>query len=193
MSKTPANGDGQATTAPAAPDADLSEGLPSETHLSTIRDLLFGREMTEVDRRFARLEARLAEEHAALREALTARIDALESYVRDELASLNEGLGQERRTRSEAIDRVRQDSRTAEEALSRRVTEMQQSSESGGETVRRRIHEETTRAQEALRSTADDLMRRLDDRTALLDDRKADRKALAALFADAAARLEDGI
>ena len=192
-----ADGDGQATPAPEAPEpalaseSTLAPESASESHLATIRDLLFGREMNAVERRFARLEVRMAEEHSALEDALLARLDALDAYVRDELASLNDGLGAERKARAEAVDAARQEARAAGEATDRRLDELQASTDTAGESIRRRIHEETQRAQTALRESAGALTRRLEDTAAQLDARKADRRALAALFADAAARLSD--
>ena len=76
-------------------DAPVQDASAAAGGLDKIRDLLFGRELSDVDKRFARLEARLAEDAAALREEVTGRLEALEAYVKDELSSLNAGLGQE--------------------------------------------------------------------------------------------------
>ena len=160
--------------------------------LDKIRDLLFGREMEGMDRRFSRLEARLAEDHLALREELTGRLDALEAYVRDELESLNTGLGQERRDREGAIEQAALEARNGREALTRRISDAKDASDQSAQVVRQRILDEATRAQNAIRATGEEIHRALDKRAAALDEQKADRKALAAIFTHAASRLEEG-
>ena len=172
-------------------DAPIQE--PMEGGLDKIRDLLFGREMSDVEKRFARLEARLEADAMALREEVASRMDALEAYVKDELSSLNNGLGQERRERAEAIERAGAEARSARDAITRKITDIKDASDQNAQVVRQRIHDEATRAQNALRATGEEIQKTLDKRAALLDDRKADRKALAAISSQAAARLEEGV
>ncbi|MEL6614672.1 MAG: hypothetical protein AAFQ43_02985 [Bacteroidota bacterium] len=172
-------------------DAPVAD--PTDGGLDKIRDLLFGREMSDVEKRFARLEARLADDAAALREEVSSRMDALEAYVKDELASLNNGLGQERRDRAEAVERSAAEARSARDAIARKITDIKDANDQNAQVVRQRILDEATRAQNALRSTGEEIQKALDKRAALLDSRKADRKALAAIFSQAAARLEEGV
>ncbi|MEM6327049.1 MAG: hypothetical protein AAF791_08025 [Bacteroidota bacterium] len=173
-------------------DAPLHED-PAAGGLDKIRELLFGREMETVERRFARLEARLAGDAAALREEVLTRLEALDAYVKDELGSLNAGLGQERRDREEAIERAAMEARTGRDALARRIADAKDANDQTAQVVRQRILDEATRAQNAIRTTGEEIQRALDKRTAQLDERKADRKALAALFSQAAARLDEGL
>lgn len=161
--------------------------------LDKIRDLLFGRELDSVEKRFARMEARLAEDATALREEVLSRLDALEAYVKDELASLNAGLGQERRDREDAIERAAIEARSGRDALARRIADAKDASDQTAQVVRQRILDEATRAQNAIRTTGEEIQRALDKRAALLEERKADRKALATIFSQAASRLEEGL
>ncbi|MEM1057396.1 MAG: hypothetical protein AAGI52_17905 [Bacteroidota bacterium] len=172
-------------------DAPISDSPSDE--MTRFRNLLFGREMEGVDKRFARLEARLAEDAAVLREEVINRLEALEAYVKDELASLNAGLGQERREREEALDRAALEARSGREALARRIADAKDANDQTAQVVRQRILDEATRAQNAIRTTGEEIQKTLDKRAAILDERKADRKALATIFSQAAARLEEGL
>ncbi len=58
--------------------------------IDKVRDLLFGGQLRELDRRFARLEERLVKETNQLRQDMQARIDALEAYARKESDSLSD-------------------------------------------------------------------------------------------------------
>ena len=68
-----------------------------------IRDILFGSQMRDYDKRFARLEERLLKESAELREETRRRFDSLESYIRVEFGSLSDRIGVLRDGRFEQI------------------------------------------------------------------------------------------
>ena len=67
--KTPANG-------------DIREGA----NVDKIRDILFGSQMRDYDKRFVRLEERLAKAADALRDDLKKRFDSLEAFVQQEVS-----------------------------------------------------------------------------------------------------------
>ncbi|MBW4571424.1 MAG: hypothetical protein KME31_26440 [Tolypothrix carrinoi HA7290-LM1] len=50
--------------------------------LDKVRDILFGNQMREVERKFARLEERLIKECTNLRDENRKRLDSLESYFK---------------------------------------------------------------------------------------------------------------
>jgi hypothetical protein len=69
-----------------AANGEVREG----SNVDKIRDILFDTNMREYEKRFARLEERLAKSSGALREDLKKRFDSLESYVREEMESLSQ-------------------------------------------------------------------------------------------------------
>jgi hypothetical protein len=58
-------------------NGEIREGA----NVDKIRDILFGSQMRDYDKRFGRLEERLAKAADALREDLKKRFDSLESFV----------------------------------------------------------------------------------------------------------------
>ena len=61
-----------------------------------MRDILFGNQMREVDRRFARLEERIIKETRDLKDDIKRRLDALEAHTLKETETLAGDLRQER-------------------------------------------------------------------------------------------------
>src|SRR6185295_6529950 len=61
-------------------------------NVDKIRDILFGTQMRDYEKRFVRLEERLLKESADLREDVKRRFDSLEIYVKKELESLTDRL-----------------------------------------------------------------------------------------------------
>lgn len=160
-------------------------------NIDQIRDIIFGAQMRDYDRRFQQLEERLLKDSADLRDDLRNRYNSLEEFIRHELESLSERIAGEQRGRTTQIQELagslEQVNRTAE----RRFTE---------------TGEETARTQRELRgevarhaaSFAEELQRRVYELNAALkreaDElhaRKADRATLGALFADMAQRLAE--
>src|SRR5262245_18909648 len=62
---------------------DLSGG-----NLDKVRDILFGNQIRDSDRRFQRLEDRLVQETSELKDEVRKRLSMLEQFVKQELESL---------------------------------------------------------------------------------------------------------
>lgn len=161
-------------------------------HLDQIRTILFGQAQAKAEGRMDRMEARLSQEMTTLRDEVRRRLDALEAYARSEAEGLARRLDAERRERTEAVGALAGDVQTRSEAFSRRLDAMHEAADAGDRALRQQVLDEAARAQEALRTRADELVGEIEAAAARLETEKADRYALAALFADAAARLSDG-
>lgn len=72
----------------AAGQTDDALRLPGDgtnpASLDKVRDILFGNQMRDVERRFARLEERLVKDTADLKDDVKKRLDTLEAYMRRE-------------------------------------------------------------------------------------------------------------
>src|SRR5215468_3205657 len=86
-------------------------------NVDKIRDILFGANMREYEKRFGRLEERLTKSSEALRDDLKKRFDSLESYVKDELEAIATRLKAEKVERSENLKELTRESRDAAKAL----------------------------------------------------------------------------
>jgi hypothetical protein len=161
-------------------------------NVDKIRDILFGRQMVDYDGRFAKLEEKLSREAAVLRDEVRARIDMLDSYVRQEVETLARKIDTEKRERTDAVGDLTRELRSDRETLARRVDDIGSGTEEDVRNVRQQLIDEASRIRESLQSKADDLVRSLDTHVGKLQDQKADRRALADMLADIAARLHDG-
>ena len=72
-------------------------------NVDKIRDLIFGSQMRDYEKRFTRLEERLAKAADALRDDMKKRFDALESFVGQEMESLGQRLKTEKSERAESL------------------------------------------------------------------------------------------
>ena len=186
-----AQGDGEAATS--APTMIARPAEPEEGgNVDKIRDILFGRQMVDYDGRFARLEEKLTREAAALRDEVRARIDTLDGYVRQETETLARKIETEKRERIDAVGDITREVRSDREQFARRVDDIGAGTEEDVRNVRQQLLDEASRIRESLQAKAEDLVRSLDQHVDTLQDQKADRRALAEMLADVAARLQDG-
>ena len=65
-----------------AGQADSGKNPETGASIDKVRDILFGGQMRDVERRFARLEERLVKETTDLRDDVRKRLDTLERYMR---------------------------------------------------------------------------------------------------------------
>src|SRR5687767_7182320 len=146
--------------------------------IDKVRDILFGTQLREFDRRFARLEERMLKETSDLKEDLRSRLDALEMYARKEHESLTDQI------KSEHEDRVE-----ATKALERRTTTLDEQLSKAQRELRQQILEQHQRLSDDIRKRVEDLLAALARESRELRNDKADRTTLAALFNEMAMRL----
>jgi DNA repair exonuclease SbcCD ATPase subunit len=168
-------------------DGEIREGA----NVDKIRDILFGNQMRDYDKRFIRLEERLTKAAESLQEDLRKRFDSLESFVRQELESLNQRLKGEKAERAESLKEITHELRDAFKALEKRLSQLDEQLSDGHTELRAQILE-----QSKMLSGEIDKMRRetaaaLDREVQVLRTDKTDRAALADLFSEVSLRLKN--
>ena len=146
--------------------------------IDKVRDILFGTQLREFDRRFARLEERMLKETSDLKEDLRSRLDALEMYARKENESLTDQIKSEHEGRVEAT-----------KALERRTTTLDEQLSKAQRELRQQMLEQHQRLSDDIRKRVEDLLAALARESRELRNDKADRTTLAALFNEMAMRL----
>jgi DNA anti-recombination protein RmuC len=157
--------------------------------LEKVRDLLFGVHMRDNDRKFARLEERLAKDTSDLREEVKKRLAAIEGLIRQEVESLSERLKAEQDDRSTAAKDLARELNESARAFERRASQLDDQMARGLRDLRQALHEQHQGMSEELRLLADDFVARLSRESQELRGDKADRATLAALFTEMAMRL----
>jgi hypothetical protein len=169
-----------------APDAD---GTAATGNLDKVRDLLFGGQMRDYDRKFARLEDRLVKETADLRDEVRKRLAALEAYMKTEVESLSERLRQEQDGRTGADKDLGHDLRDTSQQLDQRLSQLDDLVARGQRDLRQQLHAQHQELGDDIRQRVEDVLVRLAHEAQELRSDKTDRKALAALLTEMAMRL----
>ena len=169
-----------------------SEGEVREgANVDKIRDILFGSQMRDYDKRFTRLEERLAKDAEAMRDDFKKRFDTLEGFVQKELESLTQRLKSEKSERSEALKEAARELRDTAKALEKRLGQLDDQMAAGNSELRGRMLEQSKALTAEIAAKHRDISASLDREVQVLRTDKTDREALADLFTELAMRLKN--
>jgi hypothetical protein len=159
--------------------------------IEKVRDILFGVQMRDYDKRFARLEERLAKDTAELRDEVRKRMSALEQFVHQELGALGDRLSAEQGARLEADTALGEQVREAGLVSERRAAALDDQGARAQRELRQQLLEHAQRLADEIQQKHQELLGVVARASGELRDEKADRAALASLFTEMAMRLSD--
>jgi hypothetical protein len=165
--------------------------LAGGASIDKVRDILFGVQMRDYDKRFARLEERLVKETADLREDVRKRLAALEQYVQHEVAALGDRLAAEQNERVDADKDLGVQLRDTGKSFEKKTAAMDDQSARAQRDLRQQLLEQHQRLTDEIQQKHQELLAALGRESSELKDEKADRAALASLFTEMAMRLSN--
>jgi DNA anti-recombination protein RmuC len=180
----PSGRTGLANGRPDGKTEDASAG-----NLDKVRDILFGAQIRDSDRRFARLEERVAQESAEVKEDVRKRLSALEQFVKQELVSLAARLKNEHEARADADKDLSGEVRDAQKANEKRFGQIDDQVGKVQRELRQQLLDTHQKIADDLQRQAQDILTRLSREAAELRHEKLDRAALAAVLTDIAMRV----
>lgn len=160
-------------------------------NLDKVRDLLFGGQMRDYERKFAALEDRILKETSELRDEVRKRLSGVEALLAREVDALNDRLRGEQEDRSNATkDLARQLDDTARN-FEKKANGLDDQMARGLRDLRQQLHEQHQQLSDDLKRQADQILERLARDSQQLQNDKTDRASLAALLTEMAMRLTD--
>jgi hypothetical protein len=167
--------------------ADLGEG----GNIDKIRDILFGAQSRESDKRMGRLEERLIKESTALRDETRLRFESLETFVRKELEALSDRLKVEQSERGDNCKEIARDLKETGKALEKKVAQLDESAAKAQRELRQQNLDLSKSLGEEIRQKYELVSAALDREVDELRAEKTDRTALADLFTEVSLRLNN--
>ncbi len=182
----PANDPNQSQITPA-----LAPDVAGIANLEKVRDILFGAQMRDYDRRFARLEEHLVKEVSDSREDARRRFDQLENFIKQEIASLGERLRAENQQRSQATEEITRELRDTSKILNQKLHQMDEQTAQTHREIRQQMLDQSKNLSDEIRQKYEELAAALAREARELRSDKADRVALSNLFTELAMRLNN--
>ena len=164
-------------------------GTAPEGNVDQIRDIIFGGQMRDYERRFDELEERSKREAERARAEFIKRFESIEQLLKDQAdkhALQLKKLDTEVKTGTEAAavssDRLAK-------ALRTELSEVDERHETASSSLRERLHKLANETAESLRTSQDEISAVIDRMGTALRDEKVARDELAGFFSEMALRL----
>jgi hypothetical protein len=163
---------------------DLGSG-----NIEKVRDILFGGQMRDYERRFARLEERLLQETNEMKEDVRKRLTALEAFVKKEVESLADRIKSEHEERTDATKELAREARDSAKAFEKKTGALDDHIGKVQRETRQQLLELEKGTADDLKQKGDEILARIAQESTELRADKADRATLASLFTEMAMRL----
>ncbi len=160
-------------------------------NVDRIREIIFGTQMRDYEKRFVRLEERLLKDSADLRDDVQRRLEQLESFIRGETETLSERLQGEHKDRSNGIASLTRELRDLSKDYEKKIAQHDEQITKQGRELRQQLIDQAKSFGAELRQKCDDLGIAVERELTSLRAEKTDRAALAALFSEVALRLNN--
>jgi hypothetical protein len=165
--------------------------LEESGNIDKIREILFGVQMRDNEKRFSRIEERLLKESADLREDTKKRFEALEAFVRNEFEALADRLKSEQQARNESAQGLSRDLQETGKALEKKLAQFDEQTTRSQRDLRQQILDQSRNLSDEIRQKYNELQSLLEREVAELGHAKTDRASLAALFTEVSLRLNN--
>jgi DNA repair exonuclease SbcCD ATPase subunit len=163
--------------------------LAGNDSLEKIREILFGEQVRETEKRFARQEERLLRESTDLREDVKKRFESLETYIKKEVESLMEQLKGERDERLESIKQLSGDLKDAVKSLEKKISQLEDQGTKNQRELRQQILDQSKSLSDEIRQKYEEISKAIGAEIQELRTDKLDRATLASFFKELAIRL----
>lgn len=171
------------------PEGSVQETEPG--NVDKIREILFGGQMRDYDKRFSRLEERLGRESSELRAETKQLLEALETFVKKEFEALTSRLQSEQKTRDESVQGVSRKLQETGSALESKLAQFDTQTTQAQRDLRQQLLDQSKSLSEEIRRKHDEVSALVQREVTELSHDKTDRAALSALFTEVALRLNN--
>lgn len=169
--------------------ASNGHDLTGVNSLDKVRDILFGNQLRDVEKKFARLEERLFKECLNSREENKKRLDSLESYVKQEFESLSQRMKQEQGNRDETIQSLAEENKKITTALENKLNQFDEHVNNSQREMREQILSQSKSLHDDIVQKYEEILEILRREAEELRHAKTDRSTLANLLSELAIRL----
>jgi hypothetical protein len=159
---------------------------PEGVSVDKIRDLLFGNQMQDYDRRFSNLEERFLQRFKESGSETARNLGAFESNAKKQVDSLAGQLREEKDQRADADKEIERVFREQNQALEKRIRSMSDQLSQLDRDVADRVTRESQSLREEIKQKSADIQQTIERMFAELSNVKTDRNLLASLFVEVA-------
>ena len=162
---------------------------PGLGDIEKVRDILFGKYVSDFHERFAILEERLEADVEQLKQRLTDKFDSMDEAVNKSLERLDKQILIEQNNRDSELTSLQGSFNKAEEALKHSISLMEDQANQDLVAVRESLKSSHEELMDANNTAQAQLLEQLEKQKQMLEDDKVGRQSLALMFDEVALRL----
>jgi len=174
-----------------ASEARLPNPDKEGANVDKIRDILFGSQMRDYEKRFSRLEENINKSLDTLRDDVTKRLDTLSGFVQQEVESLSQRIKTEKSERGEVAKDLARELKEAAKVLEKKIATLDEQLSDSQSELRARILEHSKNFAGEIEKLRREGAASLDREVQTLRHDKTDRTALSDLLAEFSLRLKN--
>ncbi|MBT3423058.1 MAG: hypothetical protein HOD63_08265 [Bacteroidetes bacterium] len=163
---------------------EARENLEGES-ISKIRDILFGNNMTEYEKKFHSLDTKLHSEVASIQRDFEKRVDDLEQFIKAEFKSISSQLKQEETERNQLIKKLTKEN----ENLANKLLNQKEKLSETSKDLRKLVLDKSKEQANELKTVHRELKDSISESVSQLDESKIDRSALAVYLTEMALKI----
>lgn len=165
-----------------------------EADVGRIRDIIFGNQMRDYERRFGDLFSQLEAETNRIKTEVERRLDKFEAFIRTEFEQLNLQIGKERSDRVESVEQIERSIVGTQKSASDKLSRLDEQFSKSAVEIRKLMHDQVTELSAHASKLHEESGSRLKSESKRLRQDKVGRADLAELLSEVALRLNtDGI
>jgi DNA repair exonuclease SbcCD ATPase subunit len=172
------------------PDTSGKENTEG-ANVDKIRDILFGSQMRDYEKRFSRLEDTVTKSLDTLREDMTKRLDTLGNFMKEEVDSMSQRLKAEKSERAEGEKEIAREIKDGVKMLEKRLGQLEEHLTDSQSDLRGKMLEHSKSVSAEIDKLRRDTSAALNREVESLRDEKTDRAGLADLFNEFSLRLKN--
>ena len=151
-------------------------------NVDKIRDILFGNQMRDVERRFASLEKTLANDLAALRKENALQIDSLKTFIESEIEIMGSKLAGEEKSRIENVDELDDKVKQHVKQIDKKIGDVSKSLDKSSRDINQKMLKQSQDFNKELSSQIGEARERMDGHRLELSSVKVDKTLLAEML-----------
>jgi hypothetical protein len=174
-----------------AAGTSVNTPLTDVNSMEKIRDILFGNQLKEFEKRFSRMEERVGRETEDIRTDLKKRFDTLEEYIRHEIESLSGRLKKEQESRGAANEALQEEMKAKLTSVDGRIEALDTQLGDTTRDFRQQLLDQSKALSEEIQAKAEQAALNLEQAIGTLQGEKVDRSTLSSFLVELAVRLSD--
>lgn len=163
-------------------NGEIARDANEEENVDKIRDILFGNQMRDFDRKFAQLEERVGHDIASMRKENANQIETLRAFVESEIEILSSRLLSEETARNEAQDELEEKLKKTVKQFDQKLTELGKSLDQLTRDTNQKIFKQSQEFSGELSSQLEQTRKRMDGYRQDLNLAKMDKSVLAEML-----------